>query len=142
MMSCSLEHMPQQLETLRAVARLLSANGACLVRIPLVSSWAWEHYGVNWSSLDAPRHFYLHSAKSFGLVAERAGFRIERTLYESDDFQFRVSELYLRDIPLESGPREATRIFTRSQIRDWRRQARALNLAQRGDLATFYLRKK
>ena len=140
MMSCSLEHMPDQLGTLRAVAALLAPAGVCLVRIPLVSSWAWEHYGVNWGSLDAPRHLYLHSARSIALAAERTGFRIERTIYESDDFQFRVSELYLRDVPLESP--QARRVFSRAQVRAWRRRAEALNREGTGDLATFYLRKK
>lgn len=55
----SFEHVPDPLENLRAVARLLTADGTCIIRIPTVSSFAWEHYRTNWFQLDAPRHFFF-----------------------------------------------------------------------------------
>jgi SAM-dependent methyltransferase len=47
-----------------AAASLLACKGIIVVRIPAVSSYAWERYGVAWMQLDAPRHFFLHSPKS------------------------------------------------------------------------------
>ena len=140
MFNYSLEHMSDQVGALRAAAERLAPGGTCLARIPLVSSEAWERYGVDWVNLDAPRHLYLHSAKSFALVVERAGLRVERALYDSDDFQFRGSELYRRDIPLNSPA--GRKAFSRRQIRAWRLEAESLNHESRGDLATFYLKKK
>jgi len=140
-LSHSLEHMPDQVGTMQAAAGLLAPGGCCLVRIPIVS-WAWEHYGVNWAGLDAPRHFFLHSLKSFGLLVARAGLRVERTTHESTHLQFRGSELYARGIPLLSDRSEARSVFTRAQLREFRRQAEELNRQHRGDQATFYLHRK
>ncbi|HXF61201.1 MAG TPA: class I SAM-dependent methyltransferase, partial [Caldilineaceae bacterium] len=100
MMHHAFEHMADPVATLRAVARRLAPGGLCLLRLPVVPSAAWEQYGVNWVQLDAPRHFFLHSVQSLTLVAEQAGLRLQRCLYDSTSFQFVGSELYRRNIPL------------------------------------------
>lgn len=141
MFNYSLEHMPDQAGALRAAAARLAPNGACLVRIPMVDSAAWERYGVDWVNLDAPRHLYLHTRRSFERAAADAGLAIAQTRYDSDDFQFLGSELYRRNIPLNAPAETKAAAFTRAQVRAWRREAEALNLESRGDLATFYLRK-
>jgi SAM-dependent methyltransferase len=133
----SFEHIPNQFETLSAVARLLAPKGRCLIRVP-VAGWAWEHYGTDWVSLDAPRHFFLHTEKSMGLLAERCGLRILSVEYDSYEFQFWASELYRRDIPLltKGVPR---RFFSARQLREFRKKSRDLNAARRGDQAVFLL---
>lgn len=133
----ALEHIPDQLPTLRAAARLLGPRGTCLIRIPIVSSFAWEHYGENWVQLDAPRHFYLHSRESLQRVAAQAGLRLEDVEHDSTEVQFFGSELYRRDIPLSEGGG----VFSRREMRDFRRRAEALNREERGDSAAFYLRR-
>ena len=65
----SFEHIPDPYDTLLAVGRLLSADGTCLIRTPIVDSWAWEHYKENWVQIDAPRHFFLHSYASMQILA-------------------------------------------------------------------------
>jgi len=145
MFNASLEHMPDQLGTLTDAARLLEDGGTCLVRIPMVSSYAWEHYGVNWVQLDAPRHLYLHSVRSLTLVAERAGLTIDRTLHDSTEFQFWGSEQYVRSIPLVSerswSENPSRSIFSPADIRTFRRRAEDLNRQGRGDQGAFYLKK-
>lgn len=141
-LSRTLEHIPDQHATLRSVAARLAPGGTSLVTIPLVSSQAWEHYRTNWFALDAPRHLYLHSVKSFHLAAGKADLGIEHAVYTSDDRQFRGSELYLRDIPFLAGPPQSRAIFTRAQIRAWRRKAAELNAESRGDQAMFCLKKR
>lgn len=131
-----LEHIPDQLGTMRAVARLLAPGGSCLVRIPVVS-YAWERYREDWVQIDAPRHFVLHSTRSIERAAERAGLKVVRVRYDSTAFQFAGSELYRRNVPL-------TKIdghFTRRETRAWEAQARRLNAAGRGDQAAFVLRR-
>ncbi|HYW07211.1 MAG TPA: class I SAM-dependent methyltransferase, partial [Longimicrobium sp.] len=95
-----LEHVPDQLDTMRAVAERLAPGGFCLVRIPMASSEAWEKYRENWVQLDPPRHFFMHTEKSIRLLAEQAGLRVASVEYDSTAFQFEASELYLRDVPL------------------------------------------
>ncbi len=96
----SLEHVPEQLETLKSIHSLLSPGGFCLIRIPLVSSKVWEEYGVDWVELDAPRHLYLHTTKSIEHVANQAGFRLIYRSWDSTEFEFLGSEQYRQDIPL------------------------------------------
>ena len=132
----SLEHIPDQIGTLRAISERLGPRGTCLIRIPTVSSYAWEHYRENWYQIDAPRHCCLHSVQSMEMLASQAGLLIRNITYDSTVDQFRGSELCKKGVPLVQGG-----AFPRGQIRAWKERARALNLEQRGDQAAFYLEK-
>lgn len=139
------EHVTDPLATLHHAAKLLSPGGMCLLRIPTVSSFAWEHYGVNWVQLDAPRHFFLHSVKSVNLLAQQAGLRVEAMVYDSTAFQFWGSEQYAQDIPLTSERSYAfnpsASPFSAAEIKSFETRAEELNREQRGDSAAFYLMK-
>ena len=132
----SLEHIPDQQTTLRETAHRLRPGGTCLIRVPTVSSYAWEHYGVNWYQIDAPRHFYLHSLESMRYLAEQTGMAVRSVVYDSTLDQFRTSEWYQRGCRSE---RDA--LFSRAQLRVWKRQAARLNRESRGDQAAFFLGK-
>lgn len=141
----SFEHLPKQRLHLQKAFDILKPGGMALVRLPTVSSYAWQEYGVDWVQLDAPRHLYLHSLKSMDALAEQVGFMTEQVLYDSNALQFWGSEQYRQDIPLRD-PRswaEAAQnsLFTPQQIRAFERRARELNALQQGDQAAFYLRK-
>jgi len=142
----SFEHLPDPLGTLKAATGLLAADGTIVVRVPVVSSYAWEKYGVAWVQLDAPRHFFLHSRKSMAQLAGAAGLRVERVVDDSSEFQFLGSELYVRDIPLttEGGARTLGArgsMFSPEEVQQFRRRAEELNAKGRGDQAAFYLKK-
>jgi SAM-dependent methyltransferase len=141
MFNHSFEHMPNQSDVLRTAAGLLAPAGRCLVRVPVLG-WAWEHYGVNWVQIDAPRHLFLHTTKSLCLLAASAGLDVVDIAYDSNELQFWVSEIYSRDIPLSSidGHKPQT-MFSRSELQKFRAAARELNAKGRGDSATFTLRK-
>ena len=143
MLHHSFEHLPNPLESLREIRRLLPRGRCALVRIP-VAAHAWEKYGVNWVQLDAPRHLYLYTERSFRALAEEAGFEVAKVVYDSGAFQFFASEQYERDIPLHDERAFtgdfAKSIFTEEQFRAWEREAAELNREGRGDQACFYLR--
>jgi len=128
----SLEHMP--IHTLQLARERMRCNGICIARIPLLG-WAWRTYTVDWVQLNAPRHLFIHSMRSFSLLAERSGFRIEKTIFDSNEFQFWASDSYQRGVPLAKIMKP-----TRSQRKRMLRIARSLNLKQEGDCAQFYLR--
>lgn len=136
MLHHSLEHAPSQVEMMSAVARRLSPNGLVIVRIPIVSSWAWQHYGTNWVQADAPRHYCLHSTRSLALLANKCGLRIERLEYDSTGFQIAGSELYVRDVPLTQLESE----YTPEQRAEFDARAATLNDEKRGDQVACYLR--
>jgi SAM-dependent methyltransferase len=144
MLHHSFEHLPEPLESLRQIHRLMNKNSYCLIRIPVVNH-AWEKYGVNWVQLDPPRHLFLYSERSFRSLAEKAGFLVEKVVYDSNAFQFWGSEQYSRDIPLNDPrshnyPNEGI-VFTTAQMEEWEQQAVSLNIQNNGDQACFYLRK-
>lgn len=145
MMHHSFEHIVDQQETLKAAAERLKEGGTCLIRIPTVSSWAWEHYGVDWVQLDAPRHLYLHSIKSMEYLANQVGLKISQVIYDSFAFQFWGSEQYQQDISLNDersyavNPKQS--FFTEEQIKDFTKRSKVLNQKNQGDQACFYLTK-
>jgi SAM-dependent methyltransferase len=132
----SLEHMPDQVATLRAASGLLGPGGTCLIRVPVASSYAWEHYREHWYQIDAPRHFYLHSYESMTLLAEQCGLALQSSECDSTLDQFRISEMYKRGLRTfkEAG-------FTRSLNNEWKRRAAELNRERQGDQAVFYFKK-
>ena len=146
MMNHSFEHVLDQHETLTQIKKLLTPSGVCMIRIPTVSSWAWDHYGVDWVQLDAPRHLFLHSQESMQFLADKVGFDLKETVYDSFAFQYWGSEQYLKDIPLNDERSYAVNpnksIFSDHQIQNYAIRSKALNAEQQGDQAAFYLHNK
>ncbi|WP_299614809.1 class I SAM-dependent methyltransferase [Pelagibius sp.] len=142
----SFEHMPDQLPTLQAAYRVLNPDRYLVVALPLSSCEAWQVYGIDWVSLDAPRHIYLHSEASMKRLAERAGFRVREVIYDSTAYQFWGSEQYRQDIPLMDNERSYRQnregsMFSNEQIAAFDERAAELNREGRGDRARFYLYK-
>lgn len=144
MLHHSFEHMLHPQTALKAIYNLTKPEGRVLIRIPVVS-WAWEHYGIDWCGLDAPRHFWLHSIKSMEHLCQQCEFEIEKTWYDSTGFMFWGSEQYLRDVPLMNskslwtGHSEA--LFSESELKEWEKMAEEWNREMRGDQACFLLKK-
>lgn len=132
-----LEHIPDQDATMTALGRILGAGGRIIVRIPTVSSEAWETYREAWVQLDAPRHLYLHSRESFRLLVERHGFALGSVEDDSTGFQYWGSELYRRGLALVvtgvSGTERQRQQFSRAERARFEARARRANAASRGD---------
>ena len=144
MLHHSLEHMPDPHAALASVRKLLSPGGVAIVRTPVADSNAWRMYRADWVQLDAPRHLVLQTRRSMCIVAERAGLAVTQVVDDSMGFQFWMSELYKRDIPLylhPAGGRSDDHRLPRSELRRYDREARELNERQLGDQACFYLRR-
>lgn len=141
----SLEHIPNPLDTFQDIARLLKPDGCCLIRMPTVSSYAWEHYGTNWVQLDAPRHFFIHSMENINILASKTGLKLCDVIYDSTKFQFIGSEQYLRNIPMKSNEsyyvNPSKSIFSKKDIKSFKQRAKELNAENLGDQAAFYFRK-
>jgi SAM-dependent methyltransferase len=139
-----LEHLAEQLEVLKLAKERLNAGGQILVRIPLSDSKTALEYGDKWVQLDAPRHFFLHTRKSMEIAAEKAGLKIAKVQYDSEEFQFIGSELYLRT-PMSLQDFYADyegnykKHFQPDAATNFRERANLLNIEQSGDQAGFCL---
>lgn len=140
----SFEHMPNPKEVLRCIQYLLSPSGICMIRIPTVSSKAWELFGENWIQLDAPRHFFLYSIKSMQLLCENAGLKIDNIYCDSTVFQFVGSEQYMLDIPFNAensyytNPKKSR--YEKSMIKSFEERAKYLNENDMGDQIVIYIK--
>lgn len=142
----SFEHVADQLATLQSAAERLQEHGICLIRVPTVSSWAWQHYGTDWVQLDAPRHLFLHSLKSMENLAKQAGLQVDKVIYDSFALQFWGSEQYQQDIALHDKNSYAVNPdaspFSAGQIADFAKRSAELNKQNQGDQVCFYLSKR
>ncbi|HMP93227.1 MAG TPA: class I SAM-dependent methyltransferase, partial [Phnomibacter sp.] len=140
----SFEHLPNPKAALQCVGGLLAPQGKLLLRLPTVSSWAWQHYGVHWVQLDAPRHMCIPSLKGLQALAAKHGFVVENIRYEGTSLQLIGSEQYRMDIPLYGDKRSwfegNTQLFTPAQIKAFEKQAKKLNEQNQGDAIAVVLK--
>jgi len=146
MFNHSFEHLDNPERYLHKVNNLLKSGGICLIRIPTVSSYAWQHYKENWVQLDAPRHLFLHSIKSLEILASQTGFNFIQTAYESTDFQFIGSEQYQMGISLYTDDRSYyrgnTSLFSKGQLDAFKRETIEVNKNKLGDSIVAIFSKK
>jgi SAM-dependent methyltransferase len=142
----TLEHMNEPLASLKHMHRILKPGRFALIRVPVASNYAWQTYGIDWVQLGAPWHLHLFSEKGMRIVAEHAGFVVKKIVYDSRSVQFWGSEQIRKGIGLmveaSHGQNPSKSIFTKKQIRAFKKKAEALNHAGDGDQACFYLYKE
>ena len=100
MMHHSLEHMFQPKQVLEQAGKITRPGGAVLIRIPIMGNYGWQHYGAYWCGIDAPRHIFIPSEKQMRLLAEQAGFTVEKFYYDSSDYLIWSSEQYKKGMAL------------------------------------------
>lgn len=136
-----LEHIPDQEAAFEDFKRLLLPGGKLVVSIPISGSLAQARYGTDWFQWDAPRHLFVHSEKSIGLVAQRHGFRTESATHDSRPTQFLASEQYRRGVPLHAENSvtnaKGKSLFNEAEWTHCQRLSERANRMKRGDQATF-----
>lgn len=145
MFNHSFEHMENPLQVMKKSNELLKINKTLLIRIPVADSYAFNHYGENWYSLDAPRHLFLHTKKSIKILVAQTGFEIKKISYDSQSWQLWGSEQYFKNISLLDDRsyyvNPGKSIFTKEDIEKYEKQTKILNKNGEGDQAEFYLQK-
>lgn len=72
-----LEHLPQPVQDLRQVHRLLREGGWLVFSIPNVESLGARVFGPYWIGWDLPRHLYLFPRPTLETILTSLGFRID-----------------------------------------------------------------
>jgi hypothetical protein len=130
-----LEHLPEQHRVFEKLAALMHKNSKLLINIPIIDSYAWDTYGMNAFQLgDVPRHYYLHSVKSFTSLAKQHHLQIEDSLYCGGDIIFADSEKLKRNIILHD-----KLSFSKRERAFFRKETKQLIAAKQTGLCCFYL---
>jgi SAM-dependent methyltransferase len=146
MLNHSLEHMANQKAVFESVEHLLAPDGVALIRVPTVSSYAWGRYGVHWVQLDAPRHLFLHSLESLGILVTEANLGLMSLKWDSTSFQFWGSDQYERGIPLNSSrsylKNPIKMLLAYPKLAKMEKLSARLNAEGKGDQIAILLKKK
>lgn len=141
----SLEHLPDPSDVIRRTGQLLSEGGRCVIRTPVVPSYAWKRYGSNWVQLDPPRHLFIPSVKGLSALLRECGMQVFKVAYNSTPFQFWGSELYEKGITLVSFPDHSAEggggVFNEDEMRAFEQLAKKVNASGEGDQAAIYAKK-
>ncbi len=73
-----LEHLQDLSGTFARLRQLLAENGTLVIALPNSASYDANHYQAYWGAFDVPRHLWHFSPDTFGRLAAREGFRIEK----------------------------------------------------------------
>lgn len=145
MMHHSLEHMFKPLEALQQVYKILKPGGRALVRVPIMGNYGWKTYGAFWCGIDAPRHIFIPSEKGLKQLVTDAGFTINKFYYDSFDYVIWASEQYKKGIALHDKNshliNEEASMFSKEQLKAFRKKMIEENAKGNGDMACIYLSK-
>lgn len=141
----SLEHVPDPLNTLRSAVRLLRSGGLCLVRIPVMSTYFWRTFGVDWVEIDAPRHLHMMAAQTIEMLAKKTGFQLRKTTFDSQGWEIAASHQFRANIPLRDARSfvhtGVNGMFSADRWAKFEDQSRELNRVSDAGRACFYLEK-
>ena len=139
----SFEHVADPRGTLRAAAQRLRPGGAILIRTPVMGTWFWETYGTSWWELDAPRHLFVHTARSLELLGAEAGLELRKVVFDSTYLEIVASDQIARGIAWRdpgSSWRNLESPELATTVASARETVRQLNAAGRGGRAAFLFR--
>jgi 2-polyprenyl-3-methyl-5-hydroxy-6-metoxy-1,4-benzoquinol methylase len=96
----NLEHLPDPLKTLKRVSELLSDDGMLVVKGPNLASFDRIWHGNNWRGYSDKSHLYYFIPKTYQMMLEKAGFFVQKII-----FQYWDPVAHLMEIRLEDGIR-------------------------------------
>lgn len=96
----SFEHMNNPYEICSKLTELLNPGGIICVRIPVCDSYFYKKYNINWVQLDAPRHKFIYSNKSFEILMRKSNLRVIHCYSDTKVFSYMASEMYKQNISL------------------------------------------
>jgi SAM-dependent methyltransferase len=71
-----MEHFHDPFSYAAEISRLLKQGGICICALPNCSSFDAIYYGELWAAYDVPRHLWHFTPETYGIFAEKAGFKI------------------------------------------------------------------
>lgn len=72
-----LEHFHYPYRYMTEIYRLLKPEGSCIIALPDCTSYDADYYKGYWAAWDVPRHLLHFSPSTFGIFANKTGFRLQ-----------------------------------------------------------------
>ena len=95
-----LEHLPDPLGTLKKIGVLMAPDGTLVVKGPNLAGFDRIWHGKDWRGYDIPFHLYDFTPKTYQIMLEKAGFSIQKKV-----FQYWNPIAHLKEIKLGDGIR-------------------------------------
>jgi len=92
----SFEHISHPNETLDEIFRILADDGKLMIGVPNRDGMNARLFGPYWYHLALPVHTFSYSAKTLSQLLQKHGFRVERTLFNTERTSLLLSlQMYL-----------------------------------------------
>jgi len=75
-----LEHIPNLMDYLDSLKRLLKKDGCLIIAVPNYQSYDADYYKEFWAAYDVPRHLWHFSQKSIQHILASKNFKVHKTL--------------------------------------------------------------
>ncbi|WP_299156267.1 class I SAM-dependent methyltransferase [uncultured Tenacibaculum sp.] len=75
-----LEHIPNLIEYIDQLKKLLKPNGVLLIAVPNYKSYDAEYYKEHWAAFDVPRHLWHFSKESIQKLFSQVNMNVEKIL--------------------------------------------------------------
>lgn len=109
-----LEHLSHPLQSLKKVSEILSNDGVLVVKSPNLASFDRIWYGTNWRGYTR-FHLYYFTPKTYQMLLERAGFSIQKIVFQYWDPISHLKEIKLGDGIHADHPSDIFEKFYRSK---------------------------
>jgi SAM-dependent methyltransferase len=77
-----LEHLPNPMEVLYELYRLLKPGGSLYIAVPNINAFEARVFGSYYGGLEVPRHLYHFSPKTLSQMLEKVGFTVHQTRFD------------------------------------------------------------
>lgn len=110
-----LEHLPDPVGTSKRVSEIITDNGVLIVKGPNLASFDRTWHGKNWRGYSDQTHLYYFTPKTYQMVLEKAGFSVQKMVFQYWDPVTHLMEIRLGDGIRADHPPDAIERFNKSK---------------------------
>ena len=92
-----LEHLPDPLGTLKRVSEIIADDGVLVIKGPNLGSFDRIWHGKNWRGYSDRTHLYYFTPTTYRLILEKAGFSVQKMVFQYWDPVTHLMEIRLGD---------------------------------------------
>lgn len=106
-----LEHLPDPLGTLKKISEIIADDGFLVIKGPNLASFDRIWHGSNWRGYSDKSHLYYFTPKTYQMMLEKAGFSVQKIMFQYWDPIAHLMEIRLEDGIRADHPPDAIKRF-------------------------------